>query len=304
MAKYTNLTALFTAIADAIRAKKGTTGTIVADNFPDEIDTIQNGIDLSGVTAEASDVLTPKVFVNSEGETIVGSIPTKTSSDITTSANKVSIPAGYYANNTSKSISTVTQATPSITVSSSGLITAKATQSAGYVASGTKSGTKQLTTQGAKTYTPGSSDQTIPAGTYLTGTQTIKAVTETKNGLTFSYNGGDHHYTVANCRAPGLNNRMPTVISLVSMSLDGATHNGEDGCNGILSLYATVDSNGYLKSGVVNMNGGWIDALEVLNSERGNVLQITPYGAETFEFRCLDTFYFSLYGNYVGTVII
>lgn len=43
MAKYTNLTSLFTAIADAIRAKKGTTGKIVADNFPEEIASIQNG---------------------------------------------------------------------------------------------------------------------------------------------------------------------------------------------------------------------------------------------------------------------
>jgi hypothetical protein len=43
MAKHTNLTSLFTAIADAIRAKKGTTGTIVADNFPEEIASIQSG---------------------------------------------------------------------------------------------------------------------------------------------------------------------------------------------------------------------------------------------------------------------
>lgn len=43
MAKYTNLSSLFTAIADAIRAKKGTTDTIVADNFPDEIAGIKVG---------------------------------------------------------------------------------------------------------------------------------------------------------------------------------------------------------------------------------------------------------------------
>lgn len=44
MAKYTNLTSLFTAIADAIRAKKGTTGKIVADNFPEEIAAIESGV--------------------------------------------------------------------------------------------------------------------------------------------------------------------------------------------------------------------------------------------------------------------
>lgn len=69
---------------------------------------------------------------------------------------------------------TATQATPSISVSSAGLITASATQSAGYVAAGTKSATKQLTTQAAQTITPGTSNKTIASGRYLTGTQTIK----------------------------------------------------------------------------------------------------------------------------------
>lgn len=69
---------------------------------------------------------------------------------------------------------TATQATPSITVSSGGLITATATQGAGYVASGTKSATKQLTVQAAQTITPGTSNKTIASGRYLTGTQTIK----------------------------------------------------------------------------------------------------------------------------------
>ena len=68
----------------------------------------------------------------------------------------------------------VEQATPSITVSSSGLITASATQDEGYVSAGTKSATKQLTVQAAQTITPGTSDKTIQSGRYLTGTQTIK----------------------------------------------------------------------------------------------------------------------------------
>ena len=59
-----------------------------------------------------------------------------------------------------------------IAVSSAGLITAQVGTS-GYLASGTKK-TKQLTTQAAKTWTPGTSDQTISSGRYLTGKQTIK----------------------------------------------------------------------------------------------------------------------------------
>lgn len=64
----------------------------------------------------------------------------------------------------------VQQATPSISVSSSGLITASATQSGGIVEGGTKSSTKQLTTQAAKTVTPGTTAQTaVASGRYTTG---------------------------------------------------------------------------------------------------------------------------------------
>lgn len=64
----------------------------------------------------------------------------------------------------------VEQATPSISVSSGGLITASATQGGGIVADGTKSATQQLTTQGAKTVTPGTSTQTaVASGRYTTG---------------------------------------------------------------------------------------------------------------------------------------
>ena len=71
----------------------------------------------------------------------------------------------------------VAQATPVITVSSSGLITAKATQEGGLVSAGTKSATKQLTTKGATTITPGASAQTaVSAGTFVTGDIKVAAV--------------------------------------------------------------------------------------------------------------------------------
>ena len=80
---------------------------------------------------------------------------------------------------------------PTISVNSSGLITASysgsqsvtPTVSAGYVTAGTAgtisttgSATSQLTTQGATTYYPSTTQQTIASGKYLTGTQTIAAV--------------------------------------------------------------------------------------------------------------------------------
>ena len=61
-------------------------------------------------------------------------------------------------------------ATPTIDVSAGGLITATTEQEKGYVSGGTKSATQQLTTQGAKTVTPGTSNQTaVASGRYTTG---------------------------------------------------------------------------------------------------------------------------------------
>ena len=75
-------------------------------------------------------------------------------------------------------VASATQATPEITVDSAGKITASATQEAGYVAAGTKSATKQMTTKGATTVTPTTSEQTIvDAGTYVTGAIKVAAST-------------------------------------------------------------------------------------------------------------------------------
>lgn len=64
---------------------------------------------------------------------------------------------------------------PTISVNTStGLITASHTQASGQVTGGTTTATEQLTTQGAQTITPTTSDQTIAAGKYLTGAQTIE----------------------------------------------------------------------------------------------------------------------------------
>jgi hypothetical protein len=173
--------------------------------IPAKIDAIETGADLSGVTATASDVLAPKVFVDSNGTEQTGTIETKTTSDVSISGNSVSFPSGYYADTHSGSVAVATQATPNISVdSSTGVITASATQSAGYVSSGTKSATEQLNTKSATTYTPSTSNQTISSGYYLTGTQTIQGdsnlvASNIKNGVnifgvTGSYSGGDYSY--------------------------------------------------------------------------------------------------------------
>ena len=143
------------------------------------------GQSLDGVTSYAN------------GVKITGSIPTKTAADMTASGATVTAPAGYYAAATSKTIASGTATTPATSINavpvlsinaSTGVITGTVsasqnitpTVSAGYVSAGTAgtisvsgSDTLALTAQAAQTITPGTTAQTIAAGQYLTGAQTI-----------------------------------------------------------------------------------------------------------------------------------
>ena len=123
---------------------------------------------------DADKLLAGYQLIGQTGQAITGTIPSKSGTDLTASGATVTVPAGYYAAQASKSVATATQATPSVSVDSGGKIIASATQAAGYVAAGTKTGSLQMLVQAAKTWTPGTSDQTMDAHRYLTGAQTIK----------------------------------------------------------------------------------------------------------------------------------
>lgn len=204
--KLTTIAENLQAKLDAINTKLIAKGQTEAANFnevPTKIEAIETGADVSGVTATADDVLSPKVFVDSNGTEQTGTIETKTTSDVSVSGNSVSFPSGYYADTHSGSVAAATQATPSISVSSSGVITASVTQSAGYVSSGTKSNTYSLPTQGGALITP----STTPLTAVLKGVYTTDAVSvagdsnlvasNIKSGVDIfgvigSYSGGDY----------------------------------------------------------------------------------------------------------------
>jgi hypothetical protein len=191
-----------TALADQVRTLRNTTGTLTLDQMTtgitttnsevneqvDLISQIQSALEgkaagggavLPTLTnpASASDILSGKEAINGDGTKITGTIATKTSSNLTASGATVTVPAGYYASQSTKSVATATQATPTVSIDANGKITASATQTAGYVSAGTKSGTKQLTTQAAKTITPSTSSQTAVAkNVYTTGAITVGAI--------------------------------------------------------------------------------------------------------------------------------
>ena len=140
------------------------------------------GTNTNDATLTSGTQMLQGITAYSKGTKYTGTIPSKASADITVTANTVKIPAGYYSTANTKTVAETTVATPAISISSDGLITASSAQTAGYVAAKTTTATKQLTAQSAKTITPSSSAQVaVGAGKYTTGDITVSAVpTETK----------------------------------------------------------------------------------------------------------------------------
>ena len=182
------------------------TETITADSGYDgleEVDITVNAIQTetkSATPSETAQTITPSsgkylssVSVGAISSTYVGSgITRRSSSDLTASGATVTVPSGYYASHASKAVSSGTATAPSsisgtsatvstgtntLTLSKTVSVTPNVS-TAGYISSGTAGNssvslTASVTTKGTATITPGTSNQTINSGTYITGTQTI-----------------------------------------------------------------------------------------------------------------------------------
>lgn len=186
------LAELFTDIANAIRNRNGGSATYYPNQMADAILSIPTGGTINNqnktvtptessqeVTADSGYTGLGTVAVNAISSTYVGSgIEQRDDTDLTASGATVTVPAGYYADTETKSVSTTTHPKPTASVNSStGLVTASHTQTAGYVSAGTTTETLQLTTQAAATITPTKSQQTaVAAGRYTTGAVTVAAI--------------------------------------------------------------------------------------------------------------------------------
>ena len=148
-------------------------------------------VDTSDATLDSGGKMLNGVTAYADGTKYTGSIATKTSSDLTASGATVTVPSGYYSSQASKAVASGSATAPatisgtSATVSTgnntltlSKTISVTPSVTAGYVASGTAGNsavslTASVTTKAAATITPGTSNQTIASGTYLTGAQTV-----------------------------------------------------------------------------------------------------------------------------------
>ena len=156
--------------------------TITPDNGYDGLSSVQiNAMPSGSATTPATTVtVTPSISVNSSG-LITASASGSKSVTPTVSAGYVSSgTAGTITVSGSNTSQLSTQAATTITPSSSqqtAVAAGKYTTGAVTVAAIPSSYVQPTATQGATTYNVSNSNQTIASGTYLTGTQTIRAVT-------------------------------------------------------------------------------------------------------------------------------
>ena len=102
-------------------------------------------IDLTQDTVQTTDVVSPKTFHKANGTSDTGTVASKTSTDVTVSGPNVTIPAGIYSSNVTKSVAQGAAGTPytikGTVYNNSVNITPYVANYTGYIEGGTLSGT-------------------------------------------------------------------------------------------------------------------------------------------------------------------
>lgn len=158
-----------------IQIKDINVGVISADNLQQK--TVNPTETQITVTSDSGYIGLSSVTVNAISSTYIGSSINQytDNGNITLNATTTSksYPAGYYLNAHGAEHTTVNIPSPTISVSSAGLITASGSWSAGFTSDTSYTKTTQLTVKSTTTYTPSTTNQTISSGIYLTGDQII-----------------------------------------------------------------------------------------------------------------------------------
>lgn len=177
-------------------------------------------IDLTGDNVSSNRMLSGTTAHDASGAPITGNIATKTQSDLSASGSTVTVPAGYYASQTTKSVSNGTAGNPTATkgtVNNNTMpVTPAVTNTTGWIIGGSQTGTPVYVSaselvSGTKTITENgtgidvtnyaSVDVAVPTGPKHTATITQGATSRTKvkyNNVfysatddTFEFSAGD-----------------------------------------------------------------------------------------------------------------
>lgn len=338
MAKHNTLTELFSAIANAIRAKGKTTAEIVADDFPEAIENLKGGTSSSEVTAGKAQVLAGYTTITNDSadeiaegtmKNVSGSSTiTLTSADsrkVVANDNDTGDAGGLWATTNSDGVvrlcmripeygyyygghilamplskfgnAAASQVLSGATFTSSAGITSGTmpnngatgttlaingsyTIPAGYTSGGTVS--QSVTTKAAATYNTSTSDQTISASQWLSGAQTIKAVTTSnidagniKKGVVVTVGDGN-----SSTRIKNVTGTYTTVSSGQSALTAGVLLSGYSGfANGGAEVKGTMALRNYAQTGYTSTPSGQTTGTFCLFRMNGATCEVIPaYG--------------------------
>lgn len=229
-------------------------------------------------------VITPSEGYDGIGEVTVNPLRLQTKS-VTPSTSEQTVEPGALYDGLGKvtvgAVATATQATPSISISTRGLITASATQSEGYVSAGTKSATNQMTTQKGKDVYPGTTRQLAVAAwrytignIYVNGDSNLTAG-NIKKGVSIFGVAGSYEGSGGEMQSKSAT---PTSASRITMSGLGDVKN-------FVLLVNDIDvdvSGGATISSICYSNGKLIGLQTIYTRSSGNTAVIATTGYSTY----------------------